>query len=257
MSDNECICNRKEKYDDWVNRVIAFLTETGPKLGEKGTHCATFQSMPVLCKQPDVVYLGYNPNEPWEFYKEDVLPERFYRGNPYFYSERKKFKVWRLADAFEWAGYNKPVEDGNFVFFNAVYFGTKNIQSFKRIPGSTEAIEKCISFTEEVIQDIFKPKCIVCFSVNDCFNLLNNRLGFKDVKFIDTAESTDADLIEFAKTREDRAWKVTYSCQQPVTKGFWNGIPVYGIPHPSSRKLTGDDLGAIALYLRSEIQKLE
>ena len=256
MNSNDCICWRKEKYDNWVKRVIEFLAETGPRLGENGTHCATFQSMPVLCKQPDVVFLGYNPNEPWEFYKEDVLPERFYEGNPYFYSERNKFKVWRLASAFEWADYTKPVRDGNFVFFNAVYFGTRNIQSFKIIPGSKQAIEKCNTFTEEVIQEIFKPKCIVCFSVNDCFNLLNDRFHFKDVQLINTAESTDSDLIEFAITRKEKAWNETYSCQHPVMKGYWNGIPVYGIPHPSYAKVTSDDLGAIALYLRSELQKM-
>ena len=248
---------REEKYIDWVRRVTSFLSEAGPKLGEKGTHCATFQSKPVLDKRPDVVFLGYNPNEAWEFYEEDVLPERFFDGNPSFYSsERKKWRVWRLADAFKWAEYESPVTDGNFVFFNAVYFGSKNIESFKKIPGSMEAIETCLAFTKEVIQDIFQPKCIVCFSVKDCFNLLNKRFCFKDIESIDTAMSTDPRLIDFAKSKEKGAWKSTCSCSQPIMKGLWDNIPVYGIPHPSNRRLTGDDLGAIALYLRSEIQKL-
>ena len=38
-------------------------------------------------------------------------------------------------------------------------------------------------------------------------------------------------------------------------KGLWNDTPVYGIPHPSGR-VSNDDFGAIALYLRSEMQKL-
>ena len=155
----------KHKYDDWVSRVCSFLLEVGPKLGEKGTHCASFQSKPILEKQPDVVFLGYNPHEEWDFYKEEVTKTRFYEGNPSFYTDkRKKWRVWRLAGLFNWAGYTKPVEDGNFIFFNAVYFGTKNINSFKRKQGSAEAVEKCLDFTNEAINNIFKPKCIICFS---------------------------------------------------------------------------------------------
>ena len=251
------ISEKENKYADWVGRVCSFLSEVGPKLGEKGTHCASFQSKPVLDKCPDVVYLGYNPHEAWEFFKEDVSPERFYEGNPGFYSEsRNGWRVWRLANAFEWADYKEPITDGNFVFFNAIYFGSENIASFKKIAGSSDAIEKCLTFTEEVIHDIFKPKCIVCFSVPDCFNLLNNRFAFKDVKQINTAESTDKDLFDFAMSKEKRAWKCVYTCTKAVMKGDWNGIPVYGIPHPSSR-VSNDDLGAIALYLRSELQKMK
>ena len=111
-----------EKYANWVNRVTAFLAETGPKLGEKGTHCCTFQSKPVLEKQPDVVFLGYNPHEPGAFSQDDIIQKRFFEGNPAFYSpERKKWKVWKLEGAFEWAEYPQPITDGNFVFFNAVY----------------------------------------------------------------------------------------------------------------------------------------
>ena len=34
-----------------------------------------------------------------------------------------------------------------------------------------------------------------------------------------------------------------------IHKAYWNEIPVYGIPHPSSR-LNNDDMGAIALYFK-------
>ena len=246
----------KHKYDDWASRVCSFLLEVGPKLGEKGTHCASFQSKPILEKQPDVVFLGYNPHEEWGFYKEEVSKIRFYEGNPSFYTgERNKWRVWRLSGMFNWAGYTKPVEDGNYVFFNAIYFGTNNIARFKRIKGSVEAIEKCLDFTEEVIQKVFKPKCIVCFSLNDCFLLLNNRFQFDNITAIDTAKETDASIIDFVKSKKSGGWKETLSCTKPVLKASWNGIPVYGIPHPSS-SISNNDLGAIALYLRSEMQKI-
>ena len=251
----------KHKYDDWVSRVCSFLLEEGPKLGEKGTHCASFQSKPILEKQPDVVFLGYNPHEEWDFYKEEVTKTRFYEGNPSFYKkennkkERNNWRVWRLSGMFDWAGYSKPVEDGNFIFFNAIYFGTNNIARFKRIKGSVEAIEKCLVFTEEVIQKVFRPKCIVCFSVKDCFLLLNNRFKFDNIITIDTAKETNVSIIDFVKSKKSGGWKETLSCTKPVLKASWNGIPIYGIPHPSS-SISNNDLGAIALYLRSEMQKL-
>ena len=258
MNESLTADKRKERYIDWVKRVLKFLSETGPKLGEKGTHCATFQSKPVLDKQPDVVFLGYNPNEPWEFYQEEIEPDRFNNGNPAFNNpiQRKKMKVWKYAGAFEWAEYTKPVTDGNFVFFNAIYFGTKKIDDFIKIPGSAEAIEQCNTFTEELIHDIFQPKCIVCFSVSHCFDMLNRRFKFDDVKSIDTAKSTDPELLEFALTKEKDSWKSIYSCKDTVMKGYWKGIPVYGVPHPSNRNINYDDLGAVALYLRSEMQKI-
>lgn len=246
-----------EKYVNWVDRVTAFLAETGPKLGENGTHCCTFQSKPVLDKQPDVVFLGYNPHESGAFSQDDIIQKRFFEGNPAFYSpERKKWKVWKLEGAFEWAEYPQPITDGNFVFFNAVYFGSNDIDSFKRIPGSNEAIDKCLDFTKEVIQEIFEPKCVVGFSIPECFDMLNKKFQFSKVESIDTAKATDSMLIEFAKNKKNGAWKNTYSCCQSLKKGLWNEIPIYGIPHPSYSRLSNDDYGAIALYLRSEMQKL-
>ena len=140
-------------------------------------------------------------------------------------------------------------------FFNAIYFGTNKIDDFKKLPGSNEAIKKCLHFTEEVIQKIFKPKCIVCLSVPECFDNLNREFKFLDVKDIDTIRETDADLIDFAMNKKDKGWKCRYSCKNKVKKGFWNGIPIYGIPHTSG-SVSNDDWGAIALYLRSEMQKL-
>ena len=252
----------KHKYDDWVSKVCSFLSEVGPKLGEKGTHCATFQSKPVLDKRPDVVLLGYNPNEDWEYYKEDSEPDRFYEGNGSFCNpeERKmsKWKVWnRLYGSFEWADYTRPFEDGNFIFFNAVYFGPKNIQKVKALPEAKKAINKCMEFSGEVIHNIFNPKCIICLSVNECFDKLSEIFKFENIESITTIEKTSRDLVDYALHRTDgRNWKCEYNCKKEVKKAIWNGIPVYGIPHTSMRGFNWDDFGAIALYLRSEMQKL-
>ena len=241
-------------YDDWVSRVCDFLEEVGPKIN---LPCVSFQSRPILGEQPDVVFLGYNPHESGSFDYNHNIRERFYNGNPCFYKEeRDNWPIWApLRWSYEWADYTRPIEDGHFVFFNAIYFGTNNIKEFKKIPGSNEIINKCLDFTREVILDIFKPKCVVCLSVPDCFDNLNRRFRFSEIKRIFTLQETDANLIDFAKQKKDKGWNNPYQCRRIIKKGFWNGIPVYGIPHPSGR-VSNDDMGAIALYLRSEMQKL-
>lgn len=248
----------KHKYDDWVNRVRNFLLEVGPKLGEKGTHCATFQSKPILDRQPDVVFLGYNPHEGWEFYKEEINPERFYEGNPSFYSDDRKnkniWRVWRYEDSFKWASFSTPIEDGRFVFFNAVYFGTNSIDEFEKIEGSKDAIDKCHEYTEEVIQSIFRPKCVVCFSVEDCFDRLNMKFHFQQVKLVNTEEETEKRILD--EVLASHKWNKIYKCTKIVKRAVWNDIPVYGIPHASRRNLSRDDRAAIALYLKGEMQKL-
>ncbi len=247
--------DRQIKYDNWVQRVCAFLAEEGPKLNK---HCASFQSKPILDKQPDVVFLGYNPHEDWKYFEEDSQPERFYEGNPSFCNpqERKKgnWKIWnRIYDAFNWAEYTKPVEDGNFVFFNVVYFGSEKIADMKSIPGASEAIDKCLDFTGEVIQDIFKPKCIVCFSIPDCFDLLNLKFHFKDIRSVKLNENIAHHLAEFAIKKSWKSGVPNSSCT--IKTAFWNDIPVYGIPHPSG-SISYADWGLIALFLRNEMEKI-
>lgn len=221
-----------EKYDQWVARVIPFLEKTGKELNRC---CSVMQSAPVLDKQPQVLFLGYNAQE--DFGYVDVDKNRFYQGNSSFYTpERydvKEWRIWsRLYGAFKWAKCLDPVTDGNFIFMNAVYFGTKDINQLLNIQGSKEVIDQCLDFTAEVIQDVFKPKSIVCFSIPECFTPLSHRYKFTDVEVFKPkmVNGEDASIV--------------------IHKGFWNGIPVYGIPHPSWASFTNDDLGAVALFLK-------
>ncbi len=222
--------NREEKYTQWVEKVVPFLEKTGQDLNR----CVgVMQSKPVLDKQPQVLFLGYNAQEDFGYVSVDK--ERFYEGNSYFYSQRDKWRIWkRLYGAFKWAECLEPLTDGNFVFMNAVYFGTKNINQLKNINHSREAIEQCLEFTSEVIQDIFKPKSIVCFSIPECFNPLKSKYNFTDIEIITPKllNGQDAEI--------------------KIHKGLWNGIPVYGIPHPSAH-LSNDSMGAIALYLKEKL----
>lgn len=96
---------------------------------------------------------------------------------------------------------------------------------------------KCIDFTGEVIQDIFRPKCVICFSINDCFRQLEQRFNFTQV------ETVRPPIINGDPAHHQ------------VIKGLWNCTKVFGIPHPSGR-ISNDDWGAIAMYLKKEITAL-
>lgn len=134
------------------------------------------------------------------------------------------------------AHYTKPMEDGNFVFMNAVYFGSSQIQQLERIPNIQPAIDKCLEFTKKVITDIFRPKVIVCFSISDCFDRLNLKFGFDAV-------------VSFSPSHiiNDKP----YQCKKIIRMGLWEGIPVIGIPHPSTRDFSNDDWGVIAHFLKT------
>ena len=234
---------RKELYDNWVGRVCSFLEEIGPKLGVGGRCCGTFQSAPVLDKNPDVVFLGYNPHEDHGYVP--VNRTRFYEGNPAFYESRDKWPIWKkLYGALDYVKYLTPVTDGNFVFFNAVYFGSANIAQLAKIPGAADAIARCLDFTDEIIHKIFQPKCVVCFSVNDCFNRLDDRFHFNWVETI--VPEFDGERAHYVSTKS-------------VRRGLWvsretgRPIPVLGIPHPS-QAISNDDWGAIATWLKGEMQ---
>ena len=227
-------------YSQWVERVCTFLEDTGPTLGPGGRHCATFQSKPILDGSDHIVILGYNPHEDWGFDGVDV--NRFYTGNPSFYTpERLTWKVWRrFYNAMKYVSFTRPLEDGNFVFFNAVYFGSKDVADLKRINGINSAIDMCLDFTSELIHGILCPKAIVCLSVNECFNLIDNKFCFRQKEIFRPSHIYCGEKI--ISTRS-------------VVRGLWNDIPVYGIPHPSGR-ISNDDWGAIATFLKGELSSI-
>ena len=121
------LMDQKQRYAQWVDKVSRFLKETGLTLGDGGRCCSVFQSKPVLEHQPDVLFLGYNAQEDYGYVP--LAEERFWEGNPSFYADRMKWRIWsKPYHALAFAGYTKPMEDGNFVFMNAVYFGIKTIK---------------------------------------------------------------------------------------------------------------------------------
>ncbi len=221
---------KKERYDRWVDEVCAFLEEVGPKLN---CCCSAMQSRPELDRSPEVVFLGYNANEQGEFY---VDKKRFADGNPSFYKDdgknRMTWPIWaKPYHAMKRIGFTRPMEDGNFVFMNAVYFGGSSIKQLQEIPESREAIAQCMRFTEEVITKIFRPKAVVCFSIDSVFEPLARQCDFRDVE------------------------RVVVHGKNGVKRGTWDDIPVIGVPHPAAHGLTNDDWDAFALFIKQELEK--
>ena len=126
------------------------------------------------------------------------------------------------------------MEDGNFVFMNAVYFGSRDIKDLKAKKGSAEIINQCLDFSAEVIKDIYHPKAVIYFSVPDCFTPFVNRLKIKET------EKIIPKMINGEPAKHD------------VVKALWDDIKIIGIPHPSG-VISYDDLGAIAMFLQKEL----
>ena len=233
----------REIYDKWVKDVCLFLKKTAPILGGNGGRCCSvMQSAPILDKHPDVVFLGYNAHEDWGFTGIDYT--RFYLGNPAFYANngqaryKDPWRIWyKLYNAMKWAKCTTPMEEGNFVFMNAVYFGSSTIKQLENLPNSKNAIDKCIQFSNRLLTEVLQPKCIICFSVQNCFNPIDKQIKFSEVTSLYPQRTIgDKQLVS----------------KHLVKRGYWNNIKVLGIPHPSSA-ISNDDWGTIALFLKNEI----
>lgn len=225
---------KKQLYEEWVGKVIDFLNDVGPKVQ---TTCSVMQSRPELCKDVEVVFLGCNANEPGGFY---VDKERFYNGNPSFYKERNEWKIWtKPYYAFKSESINNTslMEDGNFIFMNAFFFGTNKLAELDALTDIKTYKAQCLEYVKEAIQTIFKPKMIVCFSIPSCFDALNKQFHFENVERI-----------------HPKYPKLDGQSRKIMKIGYWNGIKVMGIPHPSQR-ISWDDMGAVCNQILIEYGK--
>jgi hypothetical protein len=186
-----------------------------------------FQSEPK--ESPQVLVLGLNPhgtynyagqyeNNDWKI-PNGMTPDVFVHQNPCIggkdsWNIIKKMKVTTsvckdLDEAFS---------DSNMMYMNILYFNSDNFAEFQRsFPAYwREAFSKCAEFTGFLIHQIVKPKRIVCFGIDKCFN-----------KFIGSEQHTPVEVI----------------LPRKLVKCEVGGIPAYGIIHPSARpKDLPDDL---------------
>lgn len=111
---------------------------------------------------------------------------------------------------------------------NAFFFGAHKIDQLN-CKMTNEDAKRNAELTREVICDIFKPKAVVCFSVEDVFGAL------PDIK--------DKHVVDLGTRLK-------------VMRGTWdNDITVFGVPHFSGR-ISYADRDKIIGYLNTEIKKL-
>ena len=145
-------------YNLWVDRVCKYIEEVGPIINAPSS---AMQSAPVLDKSPDVIFLGHDAREPFDFNGADK--NRFFVGNPEFIPNRHKWVMWnRLDKAFRRNGLERFVTDGNFMLYGELestdeiymrYFDMLldyNVNA--QIPGTT--IEGFVSTVREYYEKI-------------------------------------------------------------------------------------------------------
>lgn len=217
----------REKYDAWVEKVCAWIDEVGPEINRPSS---AMQSPPALDGNCEILFLGHDAHEPGNFNVNGANKRRFYEGNGTFASADKTWwPYWvKPCRSFKRIGEEDSLAPGKFMLMNLFYFGGENIVGSTKEVG-IKAMLQCISFTDELVHEIVKPKVIVCFSKQNVYRwLCNSKL-----------ESYIAD----SKT-------VKLADKYSILQGTWGGIPVIGMNHPSAR-VSNDYFDTVFKYVVS------
>jgi hypothetical protein len=198
----------KEKLQIWAKEVVPYCDEIARTKVKRAFY--VFQSAPK--ENPKVLLLGLNPgkdypyeaqykNEKWNI-PDGMTVEAFIKANPYDQEQ----DTWTILRGLKKTINVHPLLQSEFedmVYMNLLYFNSINFDEFQRSFSEDwkEVFDKCAEFTKFLVVEIIKPDRIVCLGAH-CFPQF---IG-KDVKY-----------------------------QNGVKTASFNGIPVYGIPHPSAR----------------------
>lgn len=213
---------RKALYDRWVDLGCAFLEEAGPKLDRC---CSAMQSRPVLDKSPDVVFFGYNAHETDKFC---IDKNRFYTGDPYFYTDGKtNWPVWsKLYGVMKWCSHS--MEDDNFVFMNVVFSDLKISLSRRRLREATKRSQNACVSRNGPSRRFLAPNWWFAFQSSRC----------------STRSQQNSDSGRWKPVNGPK-----HVSKRAVKRGWWSNCKVIGIPHPS-QAISYEDLGAIALFIK-------
>lgn len=219
----------EERYHEWVERVCAWGEKVGP---EVNLPFGTMQSPPALDGKCEILLLGHDANETNESNESNGFKgankSRFFTGNPYW-NTRDKWRIWsRPYVSVCRIGAKELLSEGNFMMMNLFYFTGRSISAVNR-KFNQEIREKQVDFTDELVHNIVKPQVIVCFSVGSVFNVLRRRMN--DVQVVKLDEKV------------------------AIWQGYWNGIRVIGMKHPSYRALSNAYLDAVFGYVTKLIKK--
>jgi len=233
--------NKKELFDKWVDQVMAYTAEVGPKINR---HVAAMQGRPFFDRQSDILFLGINPAENGVYREEEnaAARQRFYDGNcnpPETWGGRWNwaFNPDNPHNSFTKCGWGDAVRQGNYLFFNAVFFGSPH--GGTDIATHNAIINRCVEFTAEAITGIFRPKCVICFSVAKVFDRLNGVLHLDDVHRMQGIMHEDGTMMT-----------------QRIMRGEKDGIRFYGVPHLSgARNFSKADFDAIIAAIHKDISE--
>lgn len=232
-------------YNDWVDRVMTWCQDVGPRINR---HVAAMQSRPFFDKKAEICFLGINPAEDGSFNAEDLdyYRQRFFDGNsitPETWGDagRGGHRKWnwifnpeQAENSFAKCGRGEAVKEGNYLFFNAIFFGSPHGGTDIRYQ---DIINKSVQFTAEAIVDVFIPKCVICFSIPKVWDRLNAELHF--------AKTSRMDILHPDGT----------PVSQRIMRGESKGIVFYGIPHPSAAfGLSKLDFDAIIAAIHNDIK---
>ena len=167
----------KKLFNDWAARVSSFLQPFGKPV-------RVFTSSVKLDYRPKVVFVGYN-SHPDRAYPADMDINECLHSSPFTLYLKRYEKAQKdniplpkpvkddarslITEAFRIADYHIPCYQENHVMMNAVYFCTDNIRQMRDSdPDGERKIKPCVDFTAEAITNIFRPRCVVTFSIQ-CF----------------------------------------------------------------------------------------
>lgn len=241
--------DKEIKYKALVDRICDFTDEYGPKLCR---HVASFQVAPIFDKEVDILFLGFNPAEGsleanYKPEDRDIYKKRFFEGNPY------PPETWAIGNGvdkripahskwnwifnpqnegnlFQKEGLSRQVASGNYMFINIFFFGSPmsgNAGALSESPKYyTEALMKCTDFTIEII-DILKPKCVLCFSIDNVFNKIRSATKSKATKPL-----AGSNLLKFVH----------------------NGIVFYGMTHLQYPAMKKEYIQNIARFIKQDMK---
>ena len=204
-----------EKLKMWAEEVVPYCHSMAEK------HNRAFFAFQSAPKKTNVLLLGLNParRDPYESQKRTweipngMTPEVFTKQNPFYkggkyYNEKEKWNILEKFNVTLSASEKLRGLASNMVYMNILYFNSKDFSELKnRFPDWKEAYTKCIDYTKFLIQNIIKPKIIICLGIDNCFK-----------QFI---------------PKDNEVKNILQKYPNAVHKTTMNGITVYGIIHPS------------------------
>lgn len=185
-------------------------------------------------ENPDLLIIGLNPGgSDADTYLsacktrgiERMTYKEIMKENPFWHKRdsKKRDENWAIWTRLKQSFINDEMFQllENSVYMNLLYFNSGNFNDFLSKSGSKKAFDICCELTNEAIRDVFKPRMIICLGVSDCFSGIKGCTSFEVLK------------------RNEKGKKL-------LVRKYHNGIPVYGIPHPSSaRGITNEDRALI------------